>query len=72
MITTLAFALGALGFGATEAVAAHTQLAPRECDEWNWCAPSQGGDPACDQCCGGAGGFCNSYEETEYQGCICW
>lgn len=42
------------------------------CEEWNWCAESQGGQANCDSCCGIGGGFCQNDWETEYQGCICY
>jgi len=68
-----AVALGAFAFGASEALAARGELSARACGEWNWCAPSQGGQDNCDECCGyPLGGFCINDDETEYQGCICY
>jgi len=63
--------------GATEAWAARGVLQPRSCDpNYNWCAPSQGGQQNCDDCCDleiglHLGGFCNSEAESEFQGCLC-
>jgi hypothetical protein len=75
----LALVAGAvLLVGATEAWAARGVLRERACDpNYNWCAPSQGGQPNCNHCCDldvglGLGGFCNSEAESENQGCICY
>jgi hypothetical protein len=71
-------AVAVLVSGATEAWAARGVLRERSCDpNYNWCAPSQGGQHNCDRCCDESlqldlGGFCNSFAETEFQGCICY
>jgi hypothetical protein len=68
-----AIAAGAFLFGATEALAAKGTLQRADCGQWNWCAPSEGGQENCDICCGlPTGGFCQSDAETEHQGCLCW
>jgi hypothetical protein len=67
----------ALAVGAREALAGGPAVRTANCPaEYNWCAPSLSGDPDanCDECCQAEefeGGFCNSYAETENQGCIC-
>lgn len=58
-----------LAFGGSEALAGTG--APRDCGEWNWCAPSQGGQGNCNDCCGVAGGVCLNSEEVPQQGCLC-
>ena len=58
-----------LAFGGSEALAGTG--APRDCGEWNWCAPSQGGEENCDACCGIDGGICTNWDETMNQGCWC-
>ena len=76
--SVVAVAVGMFGVGATEAWGARSVLRSRSCDpNYNWCAPSQGGQQNCNDCCDesiqlGLGGFCNSVAETEYQGCICY
>ena len=58
-----------VAFGGSEALAGTG--ASRDCGEWNWCAPSQGGQENCDDCCGIDGGTCVNSEETPFQGCFC-
>jgi hypothetical protein len=66
--------MAAIGIGANEAYASRASVVARDCGEWNWCAPSQGGQMNCNRCCdnGELGGFCNTDWEHEYQGCICY
>lgn len=63
--------VAAMAFGAQEAFASRSSIMTRDCGDWNWCAPSQGGEFNCDFCCGPLGGVCQTDWETEYQGCIC-
>jgi hypothetical protein len=58
-----------LAFGGSEALAGTG--GPRDCGEWNWCAPSQGGEDNCDFCCGEFGGTCINSDEAPWQGCLC-
>jgi hypothetical protein len=74
-LSAIAFGLtiiGALGFGATEAYAARSVLLGSGCGDWNWCAPSEGGDENCNTCCGPSGGFCTDYREAPEQYCLCF
>jgi hypothetical protein len=69
----------ALMLGATEAFAGRGAL-NGDCEvcnaiQYNWCAPSLGGEPWCDACCVACdwtGGNCHSMAETEAQGCECF
>lgn len=43
-----------------------------DCGSYNACAPSQGGQVNCDNCCGPNGGFCYDFREADnFQGCLC-
>jgi hypothetical protein len=64
-----------VGVGVSELWASRPVARPPFCDDWNWCAPSRGGQHDCTDCCGITtgipGGFCNSHIEEDAQGCIC-
>ena len=70
-VVVVVLAVGVFAFGASEAYAARGELRARDCGDWNWCAPSQGGQANCQACCGDLEGVCLTYDETPYQGCIC-
>jgi hypothetical protein len=63
--------VGVFAFGASEAFAARGEIIKRECGAWNWCAPSEGGQENCNDCCFPDDGLCISFQETENQGCVC-
>jgi hypothetical protein len=69
-----------LVLGASEGYAARSSILGDPCEDcnelnWNWCAPSVGGQQTCDFCCAACGvsetGTCVNSEETEFQGCHC-
>jgi hypothetical protein len=76
-----AFVVAGLVLGASEGYAARSTFMGDLCEDcnelnWNWCAPSVGGQVTCDACCdacnsGDLGGTCVNSEETEFQGCHC-
>jgi hypothetical protein len=56
----------------SEALAVRGAVRAASCGSYNWCAPSQGGQTRCDECCGGEGGFCyDAREDDNFQGCLC-
>ena len=71
-VVVAVLAMGVFAFGATEAYAARGELRTRGCGEWNWCAPSEGGQENCNNCCASQLGFCLTEDETPYQGCVCY
>jgi hypothetical protein len=75
-----AFVVAGLVLGASEGYAARATILGTPCEDcnnlnWNWCAPSVGGEETCDFCCAACEvaptGTCISFEETEFQGCRC-
>jgi hypothetical protein len=56
----------------SEALAVRGAVRKADCGTYNWCAPSQGGQENCTECCGGQRGFCyDEREEDNFQGCLC-
>jgi len=73
-VTAAVFMVGGLGvtFGVSEAYAASSSLRQATCPtNYNWCAPSLGGQNNCNKCCGSDESICYDYREIEDQGCLC-
>lgn len=72
----LAVAVSALTIGVREVAAAQRFARVQSCGSYNWCAPSQGEDRNCTECCQALSftdGMCYDYrEQDEFQGCLCF
>ena len=72
--TAAAFVVAGLGvtFGASEAYAGRSSLGQATCPtNYNWCAPSLGGQDNCNTCCNSLDSICYDRREVEDQGCLC-
>ena len=69
-------AVATIAFGAKEAWAGSNAItAQSRPGQYNWCAPSQGGQQNCDRCCGlsgYSGGLCQNFNESTTQACLCY